>query len=144
MAKAVLDTTVLVSALLNLNPGGVSYELLRFTKQGTFDLYISDEILEETAETSRYPRLRDRYAYSDADIVAYCQDLARFATVVSDVPEVRGIVRDPSDDKIIACAAAAGADYLVTRDKDLLTLREYEGIAIISPEAFLHVLRAQT
>ena len=58
MAKAVLDTTVLVSALLNLNPGGVSYELLRLAKQGTFELYISDEILEETAETLRYARLR--------------------------------------------------------------------------------------
>jgi uncharacterized protein len=63
---------------------------------------------------------------------------------VSDVPEVHGIVRDPDDDKIIACAVAAGADYLVTRDKDLLTLLDYEGIVIISPEAFLHVLRAQT
>jgi predicted nucleic acid-binding protein len=46
MHKAVLDTTVLVSALLNLNPGGVSYELLRFAKQGTFELYLSDGILE--------------------------------------------------------------------------------------------------
>jgi uncharacterized protein len=143
MAKAVLDTTVLVSAMLNLNPGGASYELLRFAKQGTFDLYISDEILEETAETLRYPRLRDRYGYSDADIVAYCQDLALFGTIVSELPVLR-LVRDPDDDKIIACAVAAGADYLVTRDKDLLTLQEYEGIAIISPEVFLHVLRAQT
>jgi len=143
MAKAVLDTTVLVSALLNLNPGGVSYELLRFAKQGTFDLYISDEILEETAETLRYPRLRDRYAYSDADIVAYCRDLALVGTIVSDLPVVQ-LVRDPDGDKIIACALAAGAGFIVTRDKDLLSLGEYERIVMIKPEAFLHVLRAQT
>jgi uncharacterized protein len=141
MAKAVLDTTVLVSALLNLNPGGVSYELLRFAKQGTFELYISDEILEETAETLRYPRLRERYAYSDADIIAYCQDLALVGTIVSDLPVVQ-VVRDPDDDKIIACAIAAGADYLVTRDMDLLSLGEYERIVMIKPEAFLHILRS--
>jgi putative PIN family toxin of toxin-antitoxin system len=142
MAKAVLDTTVLVSALLNLNPGGVSYELLRLAKQGTLELCISDEIIEETAETLRYPRLRERFAYSDADIVAYCHDLALTGTIVDNVPTVQ-VVRDPDDDKIIGCAIAAGADYLVTRDKDLLSLGAYEGITVITPEAFMHVLRKQ-
>lgn len=142
MVKAVLDTTVLVSALLNLNPGGVSYELLRLAKQGRFELFISNDILEETVETLHYPRIRQRYAYADADIVAFCQDLALIGTVVDDVPTVR-VVRDADDDKIIACAIAADADYLVTRDKDLLTLKEHEGICIISPEMFLRILRDQ-
>jgi uncharacterized protein len=140
MAKAVLDTTVLVSALLTLNPGGVSYELLRLAKEGTFELFISNEILEETAETLRYPRLRQRYVYSDEDIIAFCQDLALIGTVVDDVPIVP-IVRDPDDDKIVACAVAAGADYLVTCDKDLLCLKEHQGIYIVSPETFLGMLR---
>jgi len=90
MPKVVLDTTVLVSALLNPNPGGASIELLRFAKQGSFELFISDEILEETAEVLKAPRLRKRYAYADEDIVAYCHDLALIGAVVSNVPEVRG------------------------------------------------------
>src|SRR5215472_14390530 len=110
MVKAVLDTTVLVSALLNLNPRGVSYELLRLAKEGTFELFISDEILEETAETLHYPRLRARYTYTDADIIAFCQDLALIGAIVDDVPIVR-VVCDPDDDKIVACAVAADADY---------------------------------
>ncbi|HMA72429.1 MAG TPA: putative toxin-antitoxin system toxin component, PIN family [Xanthobacteraceae bacterium] len=140
MVKAVLDTTVLVSALLNPNSGGVSYELLRLAHQGTFELYVSDDILEETVETLHYPRLRQRYAYADADIIAFCQDLALIGTVVGNVPIVK-VARDPDDDKIIGCAMAAGADYLVTRDKDLLTLEEHEGISIIAPEKFLGILR---
>jgi uncharacterized protein len=76
-------------------------------------------------------------------VVEYCQGLTRFATIVTDVPDLRGVVRDPNDDMIVACALAAGADYLVTRDKDLLSLEEYERIAMIKPEAFLHMLRAQ-
>ena len=42
---------------------------------------------------------------------------------------------------IVACALAAGANYLVSRDKDLLSLGEHEGIAMITPEAFMHLLR---
>ena len=60
--------------------------------------------------------------------------------MISDPPEVR-IVRDPNDDAIVACAVAAGADYLVTRDKDLLSIKAHQGIAVISPEAFLALLR---
>src|SRR6266446_3547057 len=113
MRKAVLDTTVLVSALLNPNPGGASNELLRFAKEGDFELFLSDDILEETAETLNARRLREEYMYTDADVVAYCKDLALIGTVVSDVPEVRGVVaRDPNDDMIVACALAADADYI--------------------------------
>ena len=43
------------------------------------------------------------------------------ASIVFPVPEVR-VVRDPNDDMIVACAMAAGADYLVTRDEDMLSL----------------------
>jgi putative PIN family toxin of toxin-antitoxin system len=114
-------------------------------KKRAFRDYISDDILEELAEVLlRQGRNRRRYQYPDSAVVEFCQGLARFATVVSDVPEIRGIViRDPNDDKIVACAVAAGADYLVTRDKDMLSLGEHHGLAMISPETFLHMLRAQ-
>jgi putative PIN family toxin of toxin-antitoxin system len=144
MLKAVLDSTVLVSAFLRFVPGGVSHDLLRFAEDGTFDLCLSESILEETAraliESERNRRL---YTYTEEDVVEYCQGLTRYGAVVTNVPDVHGVVRDPNDDMIIACAIAAGADYIVTRDKDLLSLGSYEGIEMIKPEAFLHVLRAQ-
>ncbi|MEA2872201.1 MAG: uncharacterized protein QOH67_2177 [Hyphomicrobiales bacterium] len=61
-------------------------------------------------------------------------------TLVEQIPIIR-VVRDPNDDMILACAIAASADYLITRDKDLLILDKHEGIAILTPEAFLQVLR---
>jgi putative PIN family toxin of toxin-antitoxin system len=47
------------------------------------------------------------------------------------------VTRDPSDDKIISVALESGADYIVTGDKVLLTIGEYQGAAIISPAHFM-------
>ena len=114
--------------------------LLQHAKQGAFELCLSDEILEETAQSLRQSRLKERYGYSDPDVVTYCQELALLATIVGELPEVHA-VRDPDDDVIVATALAAGADYIVTRDQDLLSLGTYQSIEIVSPEAFLQVLR---
>ena len=141
MSKAVLDTTVLVSAFLKPVSGGVSFDLLRLTKQGAFDLCLSNDILEETARVLlREGRMRKRYAYPDSAVVEFCRNIATLSTVVDNLPEV-SVVRDPEDDMVIASAIAAHADYLVSRDKDLLVLGEHEGIKIVSPEEFLLALR---
>ncbi len=60
-----------------------------------------------------------------------------------DPPPLTGIVRDPNDDMIVACAVAASASHIVTRDDDLLSLETYEGIVMLTPEAFMTVLRGQ-
>jgi putative PIN family toxin of toxin-antitoxin system len=143
MLKVVFDTTVLVSAFLRRLQGGVSFDLLQFVDKGLFELYVSGDILEEVADTLiTHEHIRRRYQYPETAVVEFCKDVARLAVVVGDIPEVH-VVRDPDDDMIVACAFAAGADYLVSRDKDLLSLGEHEGIAMITPEAFMYVLRKQ-
>jgi predicted nuclease of predicted toxin-antitoxin system len=56
--------------------------------------------------------------------------------VLTDLPPLTGIVRDPNDDMIVACAVAAGGSHVVTRDHDLLALGVYEEITIVTPEMF--------
>ena len=141
MPRAVLDSTVLVSAFLKPIHGGASFDILVFAHDGAFELFVAKEILEETARVLlTSARIRRRYIYADADVTNYCASLARLGTVVSRLPQVRA-VRDPTDDVIVACAIAARADYLVTRDDDLLSLKDHGHIAIIAPEKFLHLLR---
>ena len=53
---------------------------------------------------------------------------------------IKPITRDPKDDHVLACAIYAGADYIITRDNDLLVLKEYNGIKIVKPEEFLVVM----
>jgi putative PIN family toxin of toxin-antitoxin system len=50
---------------------------------------------------------------------------------------VRGVCRDPNDDFLLECALKAEAQLIVTGDKDLLTLREFRGIRIITARQYL-------
>ena len=62
---AVIDSTVLVSAFLT--EGGVSAELLRYAREGVFLVFLSADILTETQHTLAYPRIRERYPYTDEE-----------------------------------------------------------------------------
>lgn len=139
MLRATVDTNTLVSALINFNPGGVSYDLLRFAEMGTFELITSPYIISEVANTLRKPRL-SRYVNSDGDIIAFCQIIRDMSTIIQTWPDINA-VSDPKDNAILACAIAAGADYLVSRDRHLLVLGEHDGIKIIAPEVLLAELR---
>jgi uncharacterized protein len=138
---AVLDTTVLVSAFLT--PGGAADALVDHAKAGRMTSAVAEDIIAETARVLlSTPRIRQRYPYTDADVQDYLQSLRQAAWLVSDLPPLSGLVRDPNDDMILACAVAASASHVVTRDDDLLALGTYEGIAIVTPEAFLTLLRS--
>ena len=60
-----------------------------------------------------------------------------FATLL---PEIDPICRDPNDDHVIATALAINADFIVTGDKDLLALSQYQSIRILTARAFLKEL----
>ncbi len=137
----VLDSTVLVSAFLA--PHGAAAAVLAYARTGRVALAVSDAILVETARVLlTYPHIRERYHYPDTAVQDFCAGLSEIGALLTAFPPVSGVCRDPNDDMVLACAVAAGAAYLVTRDKDLLVLQHYEGIAIVTPEAFLTVLRS--
>jgi uncharacterized protein len=115
MPSVVVDTTVLISGFLT--PEGVSGKLLHQAQAGAFRLCLSREILEELSSRLLHRRrIRKSYRYSDARVHQHCRDLETAARLITDLPKVRVVERDPNDDMIIACAVKARADYVVTRD----------------------------
>ncbi|MGD0820219.1 MAG: putative toxin-antitoxin system toxin component, PIN family [Desulfomonilia bacterium] len=61
---------------------------------------------------------------------------------MSDIKEkINGVCRDPNDDMFLAVAVNAKAAFLVTGDKDLLELRKYKSIKIVSPQKYLALLK---
>jgi uncharacterized protein len=144
--SAVYDTNILVSAFLSRHhPDGVSSELLRFARQGAVHLHLSPEIVAEALATLiGSTRARRRYAYTTAMASQFCESLFAAATIVVNPPPIPGAVpRDPDDDKIVACAVAAGVQYIVTRDDHLLSIGSYSGIAMTAPEEFIHLIRRE-
>lgn len=127
--KAVLDTSVLVAAFLT---EGLCSKILRRARRGEFHLVLSPFILGELKDVL----LRVvSAAREEADAaLALVSQAAR--EIVSPKGRVRGACRDPEDDAILDCAAAAEAEVIVTGDRDLLDMRRFEGIRILSPREF--------
>jgi putative PIN family toxin of toxin-antitoxin system len=137
----VLDTTVLVSAFLTKE--GVAAEVLD-RAANDYALILSRDIIAETlAKLLHKPKLRKAYSYTDAAARQYVSELVQSARlIVNDPIKVARVVRDPEDDMVVACAATASASFIVTRDKDLLTLGAFEGAKIVTPRQFLDLLAA--
>jgi putative PIN family toxin of toxin-antitoxin system len=63
------------------------------------------------------------------------------AICISVTGKVSGICRDPKDDFILECAQTGNADLIVTGDKDLLSLKLFNGIQIVTPRQYLNFPR---
>jgi len=134
----VLDSVVAVSAFLT---DGVTSDLLSQCQEKVY-LYTAEEILQEICQVLlEKPHIRNRYRYSDNTVEVFINYLRNISTVVVQLPDIRIIERDPKDDMIISCAVAASADYIVSRDRHLLDLGNYQQIQIVTPEDFMRILR---
>ena len=136
--RAVLDTNVFVSALINSK--GPPAAVLRALRSTRFTLLSSRPINHEIIEVLSRPYLRDRYGLGES-IFDVSFVLWEIAELVIDPPIVK-VCSDPDDDKFLAAAVAGGAHYLVTGDVgDLLRLHKYRDVTIVSPREFLLLLR---
>lgn len=132
--RVVVDTSVWVSALLW---GGVPNEILYLARTQQLSIFASEELLQEI-ETSLNKRKLQRRIQQRGATAEYFLSVARALsqlcpTISVDVPELR----DPKDLKILAAAVASNAEALITGDSDLLVLGEFQGIPILTPQAFL-------
>jgi predicted nucleic acid-binding protein len=73
----------------------------------------------------------------------YLRALISLATLTPITIQVSGVATHPEDDLVLATALSASADYLVTRDRQLLNLGSYQRLAILAPTAFLGILHPQ-
>ncbi len=133
--RAVLDTNVLVSALIS--PGGGSARLLLELRSGAFDLIVSPLLLAELREVLRRDKFR-RYV-SEAEADAYVE-LIRIESVIhaDPAPSSEPLSADPDDEYLIDLARDAQADAIVSGDAHLLDLRAV--IPAMTPAEFLELL----
>lgn len=138
MIRAALDTNVLAPGIAGA--GSASNRLFRLWRDGAFMLVISDHILQELERALDDPYFAARVPRST--VVEAIRQLTLGATVVDPSVDVRGIATHPEDDLVLSTALSDLASVLCTRDKQLLKLRSFEGIEILSPGELLDRIEA--
>jgi putative PIN family toxin of toxin-antitoxin system len=127
--KVVLDTNVLVAAFLS---EGVCYKLLLRARKREYDLVLSPDIIAEFEVV-----LLRKFSLSQSELSDVRDLLAEAIREIRQVADpIRPVSGRPDDDKVLACASASGADYLVTGDGDLLVVKRYCGTKILAPRDF--------
>ncbi len=136
--RVVLDANVVISAAIR--PSGPPGLILRaLLEREAFELVLSHAIVSEVEHALGQRNVRSYLAHPD-DTLALLADLVALADLVDDTGRVVGVSRDPADDRVLAAALEGRADLVVTGDGDLLDLGEHEGVAILTPRAFLDLL----
>ena len=125
--KILIDTNILISALFF---GKFPKEFLNEVLEGNFEICINDKIFSEYEKTIA-KKISKKKVLNE---ILYEKFLAevRYFESISDLK----ICRDPDDDKFINCAIDAKAIYIVSGDNDLLTIKNFAGIEIVTAREF--------
>ena len=94
----------------------------------------SRDILDEIEE-----KLRLKFGFSPRHARLLVLFVARQTHAVKVVSAIR-VCRDPDDDRILAAALDGECSHLITGDADLLVLKRFEGVRIVTPRAFMELL----
>ncbi|MDP3698590.1 MAG: putative toxin-antitoxin system toxin component, PIN family [Nanoarchaeota archaeon] len=138
--KLVLDTNTIVSAFFwERNEA----ELFRKIEQGKAILYITGEILTEIEEVIKRPKFNEVMKRAQLTPDQIMQKIASLSHLVIAQKLNLKFCRDEKDNKFLECAESVKADYLVSGDEDLLSLKEYTGIPIISTWKTLQLLKEE-
>ena len=141
--KAVIDTNIWVSALLN--PHGFPAKILKGFKRNLFQSVVSEPMLEELVEVFNRPRIKDKYEITENEI----KELIILIEEKSEHIFPSGtleLCRDKDDNVILETAISGRVEYLVTRDDDLkfdLNVSDFlerNSITVISVSKFLSIL----
>lgn len=119
--RVVFDCMVYVQATVSEKSPAAA--LLRHVESGAITVYLSREVVEEVKDVLSRPKLRAKMPnINDVTVDALFKRLGRIAVFVRPIPKVFTYTRDPKDEKYINLAVAADAQYIASRDTDLLDL----------------------
>ncbi len=149
--RAVFECNTFLQAALNeQSPAGNCYTLI---EEGIVELFISQEVLDEIEDVINRPQIRERFVtLTDERIENFLHSIKELAVIVRDVPKIFSLPRDVDDEIYINLAVEADADFIVTRDKDLIDLmtdydieskkfrQKFRPLKIVQPLEFLRIV----
>jgi putative PIN family toxin of toxin-antitoxin system len=130
-------STTLIGALPGGGPDGLIID--RLLRAVAFEVVLSSEIIDEVLLALAYPKVQ-KAARTKLEPDLWFEDIVVLAQLVTGQQKVPPLSEDPDDDKYVAAAIEGRATFVVTGDPDLLTLKEHEGVRIVSPRTLLTLL----
>lgn len=122
MYRVVFDTNILLSAFIF---GGNPERLFELARSKKIQLLTSSSILAEFAT-----RLKDKFLWDDVDIAEAIKTIGYSSELIRPTQKL-SVLRDDPDNRVLECALEGKADFIVSGDKHLLTLKEFRKIPII-------------
>ncbi len=152
LVGAVFDCNVYLQAASREK--SIAAECLRLVEDGKVRLYLSEEILAEVEDVLSRPEIRNHFqTLTDEIVEAFLVRLRRTSQMIRRVPKEFSYSRDPDDEPYINLAVEVEADYIVSRDNDLLDLmtdytneakqfrQRFRLLRVIEPLEFLKEMR---
>ncbi len=133
MLKVVIDTNVFISGVL-VEVGNPSLVIKAWKRARKYQLFITEEIIQESL------KVMHRLNVDPGIIADWDKVIRKNAISVAPARKIEVIKEDPSGNKSLECAIEAQADYIISGDKHLKKLGEFEGIKIIEAKKFLDIL----
>jgi len=131
--QVVLDTNVLVSGVLWR---GVPFELLRWAEKDSLVIYTSLEILAEIHRVLHYPKFQQYIDNQQVSLGELFAKIVSLCTIIQADQVVKGVCSDADDEKFLSCALAANVKVLVSGDRHLLDLKQYQSVRILTAREF--------
>ena len=125
----VLDTNIYISATFWT---GKPYHVVQKAIEQDIVAFVSDDIIREIRKV-----LSRDFSISKEEIDEVIKAVMLFTHMISPRKKISLIKEDPEDDRILECAQACNADYIVTQDNHLLRLKKFQKTLILTPQEFL-------
>lgn len=141
LPRLVLDTNVWISALLWSGPPN---EILRLGESKRIVLIASPSIVEEAREVLARSKFAPRLAALETSVGELVEALLTVAEMIAEPIAKPVVAADPDDDRVLACAVAGKARWIVSGDRHILALKRHKRIVILEPAAVLRQLPANS
>ena len=123
--KLVLDTNIFISSFFwGGNPRKIMVRII----DGKDMLFVSDEILQEVFSVMSRPK----FNVGCIQVTRFIESIEEIAYRVPTLGTIQGVCRDSDDDKILECAVLGNVDFIISGDSDLLSLKEFRQIPVIT------------
>ncbi len=151
LPRVVFDCNVLLQAAAREK--SVAAKCLNLAESGLVQICVSREVLTEAEDVLNRPEIRAHFPdLSDEIVGAFLKRLQNLSVIIRPVPRKFSYPRDEDDEPYINLAVAAGADFIISRDRDLLDLmtghtdeckefrQRFRSLRVVEPVEFLKLL----